>query len=347
MKSLDVRGEAVPTKLPRSFTFLEVCYLRELVFATILAEIKNDFVDEVSDPELIQLLYGGVAYPLGITVGQVSKGTASLIVNREPKGRPLKVIRGHCQDEVVKNSIGDYFAKNVIRHFIPGIEDDVIFRLRGIIKDANISDSRRNALLQLGKKDTFAEFLGQVFLASLLEDNVLTPEKKVQLSAELEEYKRTPLKVLEIPDGIISEERKYTSALVAVYAQAESNANFSLADIEQSKHARHFAEQRKYYFAAEAVRRGTRDIYQKEDQFDILKEETFEGVKEAWDEQYASGMARLKSVLKQAGTVHTDRCWLCRDTDWIGIAQKKGVCHFLVNDGSIDGWVRDDDECAI
>lgn len=321
--------------------------MRELVFATILAEIKNDFVDEVSDPELIQLLYGGVAYPLGITVGQVSKGTASLIVNREPKGRPLKVIRGHCQDEVVKNSIGDYFAKNVIRHFIPGIEDDVIFRLRGIIKDANISDSRRNALLQLGKKDTFAEFLGQVFLASLLEDNVLTPEKKVQLSAELEEYKRTPLKVLEIPDGIISEERKYTSALVAVYAQAESNANFSLADIEQSKHARHFAEQRKYYFAAEAVRRGTRDIYQKEDQFDILKEETFEGVKEAWDEQYASGMARLKSVLKQAGTVHTDRCWLCRDTDWIGIAQKKGVCHFLVNDGSIDGWVRDDDECAI
>lgn len=321
--------------------------MRELVFATILAEIKNDFVDEVSDPELIQLLYGGVAYPLGITVGKVSKGTASLIVNREPKGRPLKVIRGHCQDEVVKNSIGDYFTKNVIRHFIPGIEDDVIFRLRGIIKDANISDSRRNALLQLGKKETFAEFSGQVFLASLLEDNVLTPEKKVQLSAELEEYKRTPLKAIEIPDGIISEERKYTSALVTVYAQAESNANFSLADIEQSKHARHFAEQRKYYFAAEAVRRGTRDIYQKEDQFDILKEETFEGVKEVWDEQYASGMARLKSVLKQAGAVHTDRCWLCRDTDWIGITQKKGVCHFLVNDGSIDGWVRDDDECAI
>lgn len=84
--------------------------MREFVFATILAELKNDFVDEVSDPELIQLLYGGIAYPLGITIGTVSKSTASLIVNREPKGRPLKVIRGHCQDEEVKNSIADYFT---------------------------------------------------------------------------------------------------------------------------------------------------------------------------------------------------------------------------------------------
>lgn len=321
--------------------------MRELVFATILAEIKNDFVDEVSDPDLIQLLYGGVAYPLGIKIGTVSKGTASLIVNREPKGRPLKVIRGHCQDEVVKNSIGDYFTKNVISHFIPGIEDDVIFRLRGLIKEANISDSRKNALLQLGKKESFAEFLGHVCLTSLLEDNVLTPEKKAQLDTELEEYKRSPLKDIDIPESIITEERKYTSALVAVYAQADRNPSFSLADIEQSKHARDFADHRKYYFAAEAVRRGTRDIYQKEDQFIILKEEMYEGIKEVWEDLYSSGMARLRSVLKHAGSFQSNRCWLFRDTDWIGVSQKKGVCHFLVNDGSIDGWVRDDDECAV
>lgn len=321
--------------------------MREFVFATVLAEIKNAFVEEVSDPDLIELLYGGITYPLGITIGKVTKGAASKIVNRETGGRPLKVIRGHCQDDEVKRSIGTYFSKNIVNRFIPGIEDDVIFRLRGIIKEAYLSDSRKNELLQLGKKETFAEFLGQVYLASLLENNVLTPERKSQLDSELEEYKRKPLKSIEIPDGVIMEERRYTSALVAVYAQIEKNETFSMEDIARSKHASHFADQRKYYFAAEAVRRGTRDIYQKEDQFDILKEETLESIKEVWEDDYKSGMARLRSVLKHAGSIHSDRCWLFRDTDWIGVPQKKGVCHFLVNDGSIDGWVRDDDECAV
>lgn len=41
--------------------------MRELVLATVVAEIKNAFVDEISDPELIELLYRGVAEPLGMT----------------------------------------------------------------------------------------------------------------------------------------------------------------------------------------------------------------------------------------------------------------------------------------
>lgn len=97
--------------------------MRELVFATVLAEIKNAFVDEINDPDLIQLLYGGVAYPLKITIGKVQKGAASKIMNREPGGRPLRVIKGHSQDEGVKKSIGQYFKQNVIKHFMPGIND--------------------------------------------------------------------------------------------------------------------------------------------------------------------------------------------------------------------------------
>ena len=46
------------------------------------------------------------------------------------------------------------------------------------------------------------------------------------------------------------------------------------------------------YFAAEAVRRGTRDIYSDESQFDVLKAETYEGVKEVWEDEYKNGYAR-------------------------------------------------------
>jgi len=324
--------------------------LRELVFATVIAEIKNAFVDEINDPDLIQLLYGGVAYPLGIKIGKVQKGAASKIVNREPGGRPLRIIKGHSQDPEVKSSIGEYFQKNVIRHFMPGMEDEIIFHFRSVIKEdaANISDSKRDELLNLGKKETFAEFLGQVYLYSLTRDNVLTPEAKERINTELEEYKRHPLEVAEVPENIIHEERAYTEALAKVYAQAEHTDAFSLDNISSyPEYAEHLSDQRRYFFAAEAVRRGTRDIYKKEDQFDVLKEETFEGIKEIWKRKATNGLDRLNNVLIRAVEIRPDRCWLCRDTDWIGMIQKKGICHFLVNDGKITGWTRDDDGQAV
>lgn len=321
--------------------------MRELVFATVIAEIKNAFADEINDPDLIQLLYGGVAYPLHIHIGDVQKGAASKIVNRTPGGRPLRVIKGHSQDAEVKSTIGDYFSKNIIRHFMPDMEDEIIFHLRSVINEdaANISDSKRDELLRLGKKETFAEFLGQVYLYSLTRENVLTPEAKERFKSELEDYKRHSLDTVEVPETIIHEERAYTEALAKAYAQAEKMDSFSLDDIASyPEHAEHLADQRRYFFAAEAVRRGTRDIYKKEDQFDVLKEETFEGIKEVWRKRAYNGLDRLSNVLIRAEEIRPDRCWLCRDTDWIGMIQKKGICHFLVNDGKITGWTRSDDE---
>lgn len=53
------------------------------------------------------------------------------------------------------------------------------------------------------------------------------------------------------------------------------------------------------------------------------------------------------NVRKCVSATRVDKCWLSRDTDWVGNPQKKGVCHFLVKEGKLDGWVRDDDEQTI
>lgn len=319
--------------------------LQELVLATVVAEIKNAFIDDINDPDLIELLYRGVAGPLGITLNKVQKGAASKIMNREPGGRALRVIKGHSQDQKVKDSIGEFFRKNVTVHFMPDMEEEIIFHIRGVIKeDKKISDSKRSELLQLGKRETFNEFLGQVYLYSLTRDNVLTPEAKERINQELEEYKRHPLEETEIPDSIIREEREYTKALAAAYAQSEKMDAFPLEKIDDyPRYKKHLSEQRQYYFAAEAVRRGTRDIYEKEDQFNVLKDETYEFIKEDYGDPAKSGLDRLRACQRRAGDLNSSRCWLFRDTDWIGVPQKKGVCHFLVNDGRLEGWVRDDD----
>ena len=144
--------------------------MRELVFATVLAEIKNAFVDEINDPDLIQLLYGGVAYTLKITIGKVQKGAASKIMNREPGGRPLRVIKGHSQDEGVKKSIGQYFKQNVIKHFMPGMEDEIIFHLRGVIKeDKNIPMENAMNCFSLARRRLLPSFWGRSIYIRLRE----------------------------------------------------------------------------------------------------------------------------------------------------------------------------------
>ena len=80
-----------------------------------------------------------------------------------------------------------------------------------------------------------------------------------------------------------------------------------------------------------------------DDEVEVVNE-MYEGVIEVWEENHKNGVEKLGKVMTQAVMTPVDRCWLNRDTDWIGNSQKKGVCHFLVNDQRLKGWVKKDDE---
>lgn len=324
--------------------------MSELVFSAVLKELKASWKDSIiADPDLIELLYDAVARPSGLVNKEgdtitVSKGQASKIVNRQKGGNPLKAIRTHSMDPKVLDSINTYFEVNVVKRLLPGDEDDLIHRLMNIIEgDALISQESKVEFQKLAQKNTLAKFLASVYLHSLKRDNVLL-DKKIA-GKELEEYKRHPLATIPVPKKAETYEQGYARALFNAYGQVENVGEFleELLPI-YPKHQKHFSEQRTYYFAAEAVRRGTRDIYSEESQFEILKEETYEGIKEVWEEQYKNGLTRLRKVMTQASNTRVDRCWLSRDTDWIGNPQKKGICHFLVNEERLEGWVREDDD---
>lgn len=325
----------------------------ELVFATVLTELKKAWNDIISDPDLIELLYDAVAEPVGLSnkngdTFTVSKTTASKIVNRRQGGNPLKAIRKASDDKRVLSSIDKFFETRVLKYLLEGSKDNLIQHLKDVIEqDASIAQAKKDELLKLAQKNTLAQFLASVYLYSLIPDNVsANAEAKKMNGTELENYKKNPLPALQIPESIKAEERKYAAALFEVYGQLEQKRDFTVFDLKSyPQHKAHFETQRGFYYAAEAVRRGTRDIYTKKDadQFEILKSEVLEGVREVWEDDYKNGITRLRKVLTQAGLVPVAQCWLSKDTYWIGIPQKKGVCHFLVKDGSLEGWARDDD----
>lgn len=72
----------------------------------------------------------------------------------------------------------------------------------------------------------------------------------------------TELEVIPLPTGITGVEGSYTDALLAAYGQVEGIKHFTIDMLDAyPAHKENFSNQRKYYFAAEAVRRGIRDLY--------------------------------------------------------------------------------------
>ena len=325
--------------------------MKELVFATVLAELKTSWGDTIADPDLINLLYDSISEPAGLTNKNgepitVNKGTASKIMNRQSGGNPHRSIRSKSADDRVIASIEEYFKKNVVKRLLKGIEDDLIERLKTIINDdMGIAEVKKQELLANAQKNTLALFLASVYLYSLSRDNVSSGDsgaKPITAATELE--------VIPIPTGITGVEGSYTDALLAAYGQAEGIKNFTVDMLDAyPTHKENFSNQRKYYFAAEAVRRGTRDLYgaKERDQFEVLKDEMYEGVTEVWEDEAKNGLARMRKVMAQATKTSLDKCRICRDTEWVGNSQRKGVCHFLVGENRLKGWVRDDDEQAI
>lgn len=327
--------------------------MEELVFATVLKGVKAAFADRgIADPDLINLFYNTIALPANLSnkTGStitVDKGRASKIMNREKGGNAHRVICTYSNKANVTMEIAKSFRERIVSRLNTEAVDDLLAGLTQVIQnDKQIADAKKEELLALANKDNLAEFLSGCYLYSLTRDNVLhAPKPKTQ--EEIDRAKRSPLEKIDIPEEPTTEEKRYIDALMDVFAQAKKDELLSSADLDAYPELKtQYNAHRGYYYAAEAVRRGIRDMYSNEeqDQFSILLDDAYEGVIEVWEDHYKNGLERLRQVMIQASRMTVDNCWLSHETAWIGNLQKKGACHFLVNRGRLNGWVRSDDE---
>lgn len=74
-------------------------------------------------------------------------------------------------------------------------------------------------------------------------------------------------------------------------------------------------------------------------QFDILKGETYNGVKDTAKRIHPNGYERMLTVVEQAVNLSVKDYILSDSPYWISGKIKKGVCHQLVNDGRLK-WVK-------
>lgn len=137
-------------------------------------------------------------------------------------------------------------------------------------------------------------------------------------------------------------EAGYISALCDAYADALSRDGVTVDDVSTLpvKYQRNFYEQRKAYLSAESIQRSISEVYEDgENQFDILKEDVYEGVKTTYLDDYDNGYRRLLEVLKKISDVQLTKSKLSLIKNLIGNLERLGIVHILVNDKTITSWV--------
>lgn len=100
-------------------------------------------------------------------------------------------------------------------------------------------------------------------------------------------------------DTVESEERPYISALLEAYSDELNIKIDTIKSLEAySSYFKHLNRQRKDYYSAETIRRFVRDTLTDSQQFDVLKEEIYNGIIDTHEQEYDSGYKRLVEDLK-------------------------------------------------
>lgn len=147
-----------------------------------------------------------------------------------------------------------------------------------------------------------------------------------------------------VPQNVANIELKYIKALCDAYAQALGRTAVTEADIPSlpDPFPEDYTDQRKAYYSAESIEHSIRDTFDDgEDEFAKLKKDAWDGIRMTYrnSRRYADGYERLVAVLEKVTSTTLDLSVLSQIRNLIGNLEKMGICHILVNDGTISSWV--------
>lgn len=196
-----------------------------------------------------------------------------------------------------------------------------------------------------------------VACADLLESIILglinsTPATQAALESEIdlkliddiqEKIKSLPRPTdVPVPKVATKDEQVYIDELFLAYGDAEGMDSFSIDNLSSFPDYSDDLEDRRIdFYAAETIRRGVLELKGTSltGQFDVLKDETFNGVKDTAKRTHPNAYERMLAVMEQAVVAPVTNYILSASPYWISGKIKKGVCHHLVNDGKLK-WIR-------
>lgn len=316
------------------------CVMADFVYAELHQVIKRYLLKPKSDIDVATLILDSIisSGDLKNKVGEpinIEKHTASKLLNR--KRNVPSEIRKAITREGMKDKIINYCAKE----FLPFLDTDLLSKM--ILELTSLIDNDSNIPLELAKQlKTYAQTENiHLFLTDLILYVVKT-DNMVKKSKVNETYKNKRLPVQETPEDVQKEEIPYLNAILDAYADKLQVPKVEKEELDKYEYTDNFNRHRKAYYNAEYVGRISRDAFADEtpEPYEALKEEIESGVIDTWESDYKDGFERMSCVLTQATNTTTESTLLGRDTKWVSNDVKKGICHVLVNEKKLKGWVK-------
>ena len=323
---------------------------KDFVFSTYFLALKDAWKGRVSGDRVVRALYEIISVPLGLVNrlgGDIYPAPANVSRLKNRSENVHRTISANRKNPLLEKTIFEDFNTLVMRNLEPSKIDLLVSTLIDALMQSRCSEETKDELLKLSQERPSIEFLVRTFQESLAWYNKLEERHASKQPADKRSvFPKFGAKIdPEVPDTVKPNELPYVHALVEVYGEEEGRQFLSAESLDgYPRHQKHLQRQRRDYYSAEFVRRCMRDAYDLEgdDQFEVLEDEIYDGVIDTHCRKFPKGRDRLDEVLSQAARVNVDGCWVNRDTDWIKARVKKGVCHLLVNDKKISGWLDDD-----
>ena len=193
-----------------------------------------------------------------------------------------------------------------------------------------------------------AELLASIFLDSSKGSKSDQADQESAIDMQLIEDIQKKIELLPrpadvpVPKEATQDERVYIKELYNAYGDAEGLDSFSEKDLSSyPEYAEDLDDRRIDYYAAESIRRGVLELKGNKliGQFEVLKNETLDGVKDTAKRTHINGYEHMLAVMEQAVNAPISNYILCASPYWINGKIKKGVCHHLVNDGKLV-WIK-------
>ena len=315
----------------------------EFCLAAILTMLKSALYESISDEDLMNLLIADLVVKLDLKSKSneayyMDKRLVSKLMNNKINV-PLVLRRALSKEEASVDSIELYFGKTIIPKLIPETIDTLC--ARGIECYSDYENVSSDVLLDIREshdQKNAARVLAYIFRLSLYAPNKIdkTIEKK-KPATDID--RRHPIRDIEFSD-----DNNIPCLQAVIEAYRSTGENVGMMRVEDfPQYKGHFQRQKEAYFAAEAVRHASRDSFlDEEDPFEDLLDESYDGVIEVWERLYENGFERMNTVLSQAVQLNMESNLISRETAWVTLRVKKGLCHILVNEGRIEGWVYDE-----
>lgn len=262
---------------------------------------------------------------------------------------PTEIKKAIGKKTTLEALIEYYKSKDFTDQLYEATEDEMYESVVKLVKDCDISDSAKEKLLKIYESGDYRSFLAHVFQRAIRGENKVVSKRRKRKAADIEDDSIKEFNKLvrkkkpetHVPATVQPPEMTYVSQLFAAYNTTGKGLHISKPeDLDALGLREHFEHQRQSYYMAETVNSETRDavLPGEKSPFDVLKDEIEFGIFIEKRKTYPDAVQKVDAVVGKASELSISTMVDEATNHWIGVGEKAGVCHMLVNDERLK-WV--------